>query len=88
MTLDAFVASMLDAKVVIGLEGSQLAHMLPTAREGAILITLQQPRVFDTPLKLWTETIGMRWGFLIGHPSENGYRIDRDELRRTLDLVV
>jgi capsular polysaccharide biosynthesis protein len=88
MTLDAFLALMLDAKVVIGLEGSQLAHILPTARDGAILITLQQPRVFDTPLKLWVETIGMRWGFLIGHQSEGGYRIDPDELRQTLDLVV
>lgn len=88
MTLDAFVEVMLDAKLVVGLEGSQLAHMLPTARDGAILITLQQPKVFDTPLKLWTETIGMRWGFLIGHPSAKGYRIDRDELRRTLDLVI
>lgn len=84
MTLDALVASMMDARLVVGIEGSQLAHMLPTARDGAILLTLQRPDRFDTPLKLWIENIGMRWGFLIGHPSANGYRIDRDELRRCL----
>jgi len=88
MTLDAFVASMLDAKLVVGIEGSQLAHTLPTASDGAIILTLQPPDRFATPLKPWAESIGMRWGFLIGHPSANSYRIDQDELRRTLDLVV
>jgi capsular polysaccharide biosynthesis protein len=88
MTLDAFLASMLEAKLVVGIEGSQLAHTLPTARDGATLLTLQEPYRFAIPLKYWTESIGMRWGFLIGHRSANRYMIDPDELRRTLDLVA
>jgi hypothetical protein len=88
MTLDALVATMLGAQLVVGIEGSQMGHMLPAAADGATLISLEPPDRFDTPFKLWTESIGMRWGFLIGHPSENSYRIDQDELRRTLDLVA
>lgn len=89
MKLDALVAALLDARVILGVEGSQLTHALPTAADRATLLTLQPPRRFGTPLKVYAEQIGLRWGFLIGQQrSGESWVVDLDELRRTLDLAL
>ena len=89
MKLDALVAALLDARVVLGVEGSQLTHALPAAADGATLLTLQPPHRFGSPLKVYAEEIGLRWGFLIGQPrSKESWAVDLDELRRTLDLAA
>jgi capsular polysaccharide biosynthesis protein len=89
MSVETLVSALLGARLVVGVEGSQLAHAFLAAADRAAILTLQPPARFGTPLKSYCDHIGFRWAFLIGESRENNnYVIDADDFRRTLDLVL
>ncbi|MGB7602757.1 MAG: glycosyltransferase family 61 protein, partial [Candidatus Sulfotelmatobacter sp.] len=78
---------LLGAKLVIGTEGSHLAHALYAMREGAVLCVLQPPDRFNNIFKDYTDCLDMRYAFVTGAPAEGGFSIDTDNLARALDRI-
>jgi hypothetical protein len=78
----------LDARVIIGVEGSHLSHALyPVAASGALLV-LQPPDRFAMPYKEAADALGPRFGFVVGPPAEAGFSVDLDEIRLMLDRLT
>jgi capsular polysaccharide biosynthesis protein len=81
------VAGCAGARIVIGVEGSNLAHGLMAMQTGGALVTLQPPDRFSGVLKRTTDMAGMDFAFVVGHAEPGGFRVDPVEVERTLDLL-
>ena len=78
-------AAGLDARIMIGVEGSQLSHALYMLKDNGGLFVLQPPtRVFNSHLD-WCRQLGMDYAFVVGDPDGNGFTIDIQVLERTLE---
>ena len=71
----------------VSVEGSQLAHGLMNVAAGGALIALQPPGRFNNVYKDRADCAGLRYGFVVGTPAGDGFRVDADEVERTLDLA-
>lgn len=78
---------MLDAPVIIGVEGSHLAHAVYTLADHGTLLVLQPPDRFALPYKEFADRLEMPFAFVVGHRAEQGFRVDVDELERFLDRI-
>lgn len=75
------------ARVVVAVEGSALAHAAVAARPGVGLLVLQPPDRFCNVFKHIADRDGHHFGFVVGVPEGQDFRIDADELERTLELL-
>ena len=82
----SIVALCAGAQTVVGVEGSGLIHGILTLPIGGNLLTLQPPNRFVKVYKDLTDRDGQHFGFVVGHPEENGFYIKPDDVERTLDL--
>jgi Glycosyltransferase 61 len=80
------VATCAGARTVVGVEGSQLIHGILLLQPGCSLLTLQPPNRFERSYKHLTDRDHQHYGFVVGHAEGKGFRIDPDEVERTLDL--
>jgi hypothetical protein len=81
------VRRLLDARLVIGIEGSQLAHALYTLADGGTLLVLQPPDRFSMDFKGLTDSLDMTFAFIVGAPAPDGFTIDPEELARLIDTI-
>ncbi|MBM3606442.1 MAG: glycosyltransferase family 61 protein [Alphaproteobacteria bacterium] len=84
---DLVIARCRDARVVVGVEGSGLAHGFLGCAPDATFVVLQHPYQFNNVWKDFTDALGMRYAFLVGEGSRECFRVDPDELKATLDLL-
>lgn len=75
------------AALVISVEGSALSHAYLTMQENGAMITIQPPYRFDAVLKDFTDLLGMRYGFVVGEGDRHSFRVDIDDVMRTVDLI-
>lgn len=75
------------AEVIAGVEGSHLMHGLMTLQPGGSVLTLQPPHRFCAVIKRTTDLMDQHFGMVMGMPDPGGFRVDLDELDRTLDLL-
>lgn len=81
-------ARALDARIVVAVEGSHLAHAIyPMAANGAFLV-IQPPDRFALPYKEFADRMEMRFGFVVAAPAEGGFVVDLDEVRLMLDRLA
>lgn len=83
----SIVAACAGAQVVIGVEGSQLVHGVNVLQPGGCVLTLQPPNRFVSYYKYLTDRDHQHFGFVVGLPEGDGFRIDVAEVERTLDLM-
>jgi hypothetical protein len=76
------------AACVVTVEGSAMAHGAMTVRDRGSLVCLQPPWRFNAVFKDYTDCLDLRYGFVIGARSGDGFAIDVGELERTLDLCA
>ncbi|VVN32650.1 hypothetical protein PS662_04965 [Pseudomonas fluorescens] len=81
------VATCAGARTVIGVEGSQLVHGVNILQTGGSLLTLQPPNRFVSYYKFLTDRDRQNFGFVVGTPEGDGFKIDIQEVERTLDLL-
>mgnify|MGYP000903374773 FL=1 len=74
--------------LVLGVEGSQLAHGVVALRPGGTVLTIQPADRVTTSLKLLTDCWRQQYAMVVGDGPASGYRVDWDQLRRTLDLIT
>jgi glycosyl transferase family 61 len=85
--LDELLGTLVNAKVVVSLEGSHIAHCVYSMPSDSGLLVLEPADRFSANQRLWTDCLGIRSGFVVGALKETGYEFDPIEIRRTLDLL-
>ena len=80
------MAACAGSRVVVGVEGSHLIHGIMVLPPGGAVLTLQPPNRFCSVIKRTTDPDHQHFGFVVGHAQQDGYRVDADEVERTLDL--
>ncbi|WP_415768469.1 glycosyltransferase family 61 protein [Pseudomonas sp. LB3P38] len=81
------VATCAGARTVMGVEGSQLVHGVNVLPQGGSLLVLQPPNRFVSYFKYLTDRDNQNFGFVVGTPEGDGFKIDIQEVERTLDLL-
>lgn len=84
---DRIIADLLDAEMIISIEGSQVCHAIYTLAERGSLLILQPPDRFYNPHHEWTRLLGMAYGTVIGRPAANGFHVDPGEVFRMIDRL-
>ncbi len=83
---ESFIAKILDAALVISVEGSQLSHAVYTLRKGGGLLVIQPPdRIFTSHID-WANALGMDIGVIIARQQDDGFTTTAEEILRTVDL--
>lgn len=75
------------ARIVVGIEGSHLAHAIYTMADDGVICALQPPNRFNNIYKDYTDCVGMRYAFVVGAPARCGFVIELDDLARTLEKI-
>ena len=82
------------AKVVVGVEGSQLTHGIVQLDDGASLLVIQPPQRFNNPIKATCDALCVRYGFVVGRidsdseAREGDFSVDVDAVNRLLDRMI
>jgi capsular polysaccharide biosynthesis protein len=75
------------ARTVMGVEGSGLMHGILMLPPGGSVLALQPPNRFVGLYKHLTDRDHQHFGFVVGKADGGDFRIDPDEVERTLDLL-
>jgi hypothetical protein len=81
------VAAIRGARIVVGVEGSHLAHGLFSMGPEGTLLVLQPPYRFNNVHKDYTDCMDLKYSFMLGEPCDGGFSISLDNLKKTLDLI-
>lgn len=82
-----FIASILDASLVISVEGSQISHALYTLKSGGSVIAIQPPdRLFVSHYE-WASIMDVGFGVIVGTPQLGGFSVAPEDVLRTIDLA-
>jgi hypothetical protein len=87
LTIERLLELAWGAEVVIGVEGSQLTHAIFFMRDGGCLCSLQPPTRFTAILKHWCDSMGVRFGFVVGEAVQDGWTVDPKRVLETVDLL-
>ncbi len=77
----------LNTPIVVSVEGSQLGHAIYSIADNGAFLVLQPPDRFAMAFKEFTDRRNITFAFTVGRPAQGGFRIDVDDLLRTLDLI-
>jgi capsular polysaccharide biosynthesis protein len=87
LAAEEILRSVSGARIVLGVEGSQLVHGLFHMADNATLCAIQPPNRFTNLHKDFTDCMGMQYGFLIGDSSGEGFSLSLPRLERFLEKV-
>ncbi len=87
MSVKEIIGGIQNAKIVVGVEGSTMAHGLFSIADGGTICTLQPHYRFSSLYKEHTDCIGLHFAYVVGYPAPQGFTINLDELGKTLDLI-
>lgn len=76
------------ARVIAGIEGSQLNHGIAAMAPGGTLLTLQPADRATTAMKLLSDRWGQHFAMVVGHGGAAAFRVDWDDIARTMDLIA
>lgn len=88
MQADTIARIALDAPVVVSVEGSHLGHALYALADGGAFLVIQPPNRFAMPYKEVADCLGMRFGFVVGHPDHGGFNVDLKEIHYMLERLA
>jgi Glycosyltransferase 61 len=87
-SLDHIIGTLVNANIVVSLEGSHIAHCVFASPENSGLLVLQPPDRFAAMHRGWSECLGIRFGFVVGAVGDVGYYFTVPEILRTIDLLL
>ncbi len=87
MSGEEIVRQTMDARIVIGVDGSHISHTLYTVSEDGVFLILQPPDRFSMVYKEFTDRLGISYAFIVGDAVENGFLIDTNNLERLLERL-
>lgn len=86
-SVDELANACRSARIVAGVEGSQLNHGIAAMPPGGTLLTLQPPDRATTAMKLLTDRWQQNFAMVVGQGEAHSFRIAWDDIDRTLDLI-
>ncbi|WP_157959576.1 glycosyltransferase 61 family protein [Devosia submarina] len=86
-SVESLVSACAGARVLIGVEGSQLTHALTVMPPGGTMLALFPPDRVTAAMKLMTDRLGLNFALVIGKGTAGGFEIDPAEVESTLDLL-
>ena len=87
LTVPQLIAELLGARIVIGLEGSQLSHVLFTLHDKGGMLAIQPPdRLYNGYMDA-VNVLGMRYGIVVGEQRQSGFHLPLGDLLRTIDIM-
>ncbi|MDO5706932.1 MAG: glycosyltransferase family 61 protein [Paracoccus sp. (in: a-proteobacteria)] len=84
----AFLSRILDARVIISIEGSQACHAIYALRDGGGLLVLEPPDRFYAAPHEWMRCMDQHCGLVIGTGAEGGCVINPNEVLAMLDRLM
>jgi len=87
LTVPQLITELVGARIVIGIEGSQLSHVLFTLHDKGGILVIQPPNRFFNGYMDGANILGMRYGIVVGEERQSGFYLAVDDLMRTLDLM-
>lgn len=78
----------LDARVIVGVEGSHLSHAIFSSAEQACFLVIQPPDRFAMPYKEFTDRMDMRFALVVADPAPGGFVVDLDDMHRLLEKLL
>lgn len=87
MSVREIASCTLGAKLIVGVEGSHLAHGIFSMADGGTILTLQPPDRFHNIYKDYTDCMDMHYAFVVGQQVTGGFTIEPEDLARTLDKI-
>ncbi|WP_372752967.1 glycosyltransferase 61 family protein [Mariniflexile sp.] len=81
------ISACVGAQVIVGIEGSHMAHGLMVLEPETSILILQPPHRFTAVLKLTADMAGIHYGFVVGIPKEDGFYIAAEEVQKTIALL-
>jgi hypothetical protein len=87
-SLDHVLSHLVDAKIVVSMEGSHVAHCCFSIPESSGLIVLQPPDMFTAIHRGWAEGLSVRFGFVVGDHGGAGYYFSLSDLLRTVEVML
>ncbi|WPB56550.1 glycosyltransferase family 61 protein [Xylophilus sp. GOD-11R] len=85
--LPEIMAAVAGARIVVGVEGSQLAHGFFGVREAGAFLVIQPPGRFDNAYKERCDLSGIKYSFVVAKPAPGGFTIGLDQIERGLERL-
>jgi hypothetical protein len=86
--LDHILKTLRQAKLLVSIEGSQIAHCCFALGSGSGLLVLQPPDRFTAVHRHWTECVGVHFGFVVGNKTADGYQFSTFEVLSTIEKML
>lgn len=86
-SLEHIIEQLLDAKLVVTLEGSHQNHALYTLADKGNLIIIQPPDLFNNSAKDWCDALDFSHGITIGNAKENGFEVNLDNVIKLIEKM-
>lgn len=83
-----FLSRIVDASVIISVEGSQACHAIYALREAGALLVIEPPDRFYPAAHEWMRIIDMPCGLVIGEQAQEGFRVSPDEVLAMTDRLL
>lgn len=88
LSLDELLAQLSGSRLIVGVEGSQLAHGFHCLAAPGAMVVLQPPHRFGCTDKDRCDRKGLRYAFSIGTRVGDDFRIELDSLEKVLDRTL
>ncbi|MDS9468294.1 glycosyltransferase family 61 protein [Paracoccus sp. MBLB3053] len=87
-SVDELMSACGAARVVAGIEGSQLNHGVVAMPPGGTLLTIQPPDRATTAMKLLTDRWQQRFAMVVGYGTAESFMVEPQDVLRTFDKVM
>jgi capsular polysaccharide biosynthesis protein len=81
-------AAIHNARLVVGIEGSHLAHAIYAIADGGTLLAIQPPNRFNNVFKDIADAMALRYAFIVGAPVPGGFEVEVDRLDRLIATIA
>jgi len=86
-SVDEMIEASGGARIIAGIEGSQLTHGITVMPPGSTLLTIHPADRASTAMKLHSDRWQARFAMIIGRGVAQSFRVEWDDVARTLDMI-
>lgn len=87
-SLEIIITSLMDAKIVVTMEGSHFWHCWFSPENRSGVITLQPPDRFTSVAKGWLDAVSAQFGLVVGEKREGATWFSISDILKTIDLMA
>lgn len=85
---EKFIPEILDASIIIAVEGSQLCHAVYSIKNNGGIVVLQPPERFYNPHIEWCRLMNISYALVIGEKHGDGFKIYANEVLEAIEDII